>query len=374
MKTRIRSCIILCFLLLLPLPVLAIEVSQEQEMVEEMDFYEIEQVLDDFFAEENVDFETLVMDFISGDTMDFKDFLGRCLSLAADEMGQWRNEIAAILILAISAAIFSVLSDVFDKHGIADISFLVMYLLFCMLILRSFDRMSQTACEVVLNVCEFMKALLPAYFLSITVTGASSTASVFYPFILGVIEIVVTGIQQIILPMIEVYLLLSMMNCVGKEEFITKLVELLGNGIQWLLKTFLAVVCGFQLIQGMITPMVDSFKNTTLSKTVSAIPGFGNTAGAVADMFVGSALLVKNGIGVAAMIILIFICAAPLIELGVCTFLYKVIAAFIQPVSDKRMTACVDSASKASALLLRTCTITMMMFMLSIGIIGMAVK
>ena len=374
MKTRIRSYIILCFLLLLPLPVLAIEVSQEQEMVEEMDFYEIEQVLDDFFAEENVDFETLVMDFISGDTMDFKDFLGRCLSLAADEMGQWRNEIAAILILAISAAIFSVLSDVFDKHGIADISFLVMYLLFCMLILRSFDRMSQTACEVVLNVCEFMKALLPAYFLSITVTGASSTASVFYPFILGVIEIVVTGIQQIILPMIEVYLLLSMMNCVGKEEFITKLVELLGNGIQWLLKTFLAVVCGFQLIQGMITPMVDSFKNTTLSKTVSAIPGFGNTAGAVADMFVGSALLVKNGIGVAAMIILIFICAAPLIELGVCTFLYKVIAAFIQPVSDKRMTACVDSASKASALLLRTCTITMMMFMLSIGIIGMAVK
>lgn len=374
MKTRIRSYIILCFLLLLPLPVLAIEVSQGQEIVEEMDFYEIEQVLDDFFAEENVDFETLVMDFISGDTMDFKDFLGRCLSLAADEMGQWRNEIAAILILAISAAIFSVLSDVFDKHGIADISFLVMYLLFCMLILRSFDRMSQTACEVVLNVCEFMKALLPAYFLSITVTGASSTASVFYPFILGVIEIVVTGIQQIILPMIEVYLLLSMMNCVGKEEFITKLVELLGNGIQWLLKTFLAVVCGFQLIQGMITPMVDSFKNTTLSKTVSAIPGFGNTAGAVADMFVGSALLVKNGIGVAAMIILIFICAAPLIELGVCTFLYKVIAAFIQPVSDKRMTACVDSASKASALLLRTCTITMMMFMLSIGIIGMAVK
>lgn len=374
MKVRMRICIVLCVLLLLPLPILATEVSQEQEMVEEMDFCEIEQVLDEFFAEDNIDFESLIMDFISGETMDVKEFAGNCLSLAVDETKQSQKEIAAILILAISAAIFSVLSDVFDKHGIADISFLVIYLLFCMLILRTFDRMSQTACDVVLNICEFMRALLPAYFLSVTVTGASSTASVFYPFILGVIEIVIVGIQQIILPMIEVYLLLAMMNSVEKEEFITKLVELLQSAIQWLLKTFLAVVCGFQFIQGMITPMVDSFKNTAFSKTVSAIPGFGNTAGAVGDMFVGSALLVKNGIGVAAMVILIIICVAPLIKLGVCTFLYKMIAAFIQPVSDKRMTACVDSASKASSLLLRTCIITVVMFMLSIGIVGMAVK
>lgn len=374
MKKKWCGLLCLCFLLFLPIPVWGAEVSGEQEMLEEMDFYEIEQVLDEFFAEENVDFETLVMDFMSGDTMDFKEFAGQCLSLAAGEFKQSQNEVAAILILAISAAIFSVLSDVFDKHGIADISFLVIYLLFCMLILRSFDRMSQTACDVVLHVCEFMKALLPAYFLSVTVTGASSTASVFYPFILGVIEIVVMGIQQIILPMIEVYMLLAMMNSVQKEEFITKLVELLENGVHWLLKTFLAVVCGFQLIQGMITPMVDSFKNTTFSKTVSAIPGVGNTAGAVADMFLGSALLVKNGIGVAAMVVLVFICVTPLIKLGICTFMYKLIAAFIQPVSDKRMTACVDSASKASALLLRTCIITIVLFMLSIGIVGIAVK
>lgn len=369
-----KLCLCLCFLLLLPLPVLAGEVSEEQAMLEDMDFYEIEQVLDEFFTEENVDFEAIVMEFMSGDTMDMKDLAERCISLVAEEINQSRTEIAAILILAVSAAIFSVLSGAFDKHGIADISFLVIYLLFCMLILRSFDRMSQTAFDVVLNVCDFMKALLPAYFLSVTVSGASSTASVFYPFILGVIEIVITGMKQIVLPMIEVYLLLAMMNCVGKEDFINKLVELLESSIKWLLKTFLAVVCGFQLIQGMITPMVDSFKNTTFSKTVSAIPGVGNTAGAVADMFVGSALLVKNGIGVAAMVILIFICVAPLIKLGVCTFLYKLITAFIQPVSDKRMTSCVDCASKASALLLRTSVITIVMFMLSIGIVGLAVK
>ena len=64
--------------------------------------------------------------------------------------------------------------------------------------------------------------------------------------------------------------------------------------IKFLLKGFLSVLLGVQLIQSMILPAVDSMKNTVLQKGMSAIPGIGSGLNSAMTMVIGSAVVIKK--------------------------------------------------------------------------------
>lgn len=64
------------------------------------------------------------------------------------------------------------------------------------------------------------------------------------------------------------------------------------------LKAVLFLITGLSLIQSMIVPVVDSFKNTAIHKVVSVIPGIGGLTGGVTELLLGAAVLVKNSFGV----------------------------------------------------------------------------
>ena len=74
------------------------------------------------------------------------------------------------------------------------------------------------------------------------------------------------------------------------------------------------------------------------------IPGVGAGAGAISQMVMGSGILIKNTAGAAAVLVLLFMAAVPVIKLLVLMFLYYMAAAVMQPVCDKRLVACMTGA------------------------------
>ena len=71
------------------------------------------------------------------------------------------------------------------------------------------------------------------------------------------------------------------------------------------------------MIQGLILPAVDGLKNTAVSRTVSAIPGIGNLFGSVTDTVLGSAVLLKNAVGVCGMIAVLMLLSGTGVPSGV---------------------------------------------------------
>ena len=78
----------------------------------------------------------------------------------------------------------------------------------------------------------------------------------------------------------------------------------------------------------------------------------------------------KNGIGVAGAIICILICAIPALQILAMTFLYKLVAALIQPVSDKRIVGCISAVGEGSRMLLKIVFMTGVLFLLTIAIVA----
>ena len=160
--------------------------------------------------------------------------------------------------------------------------------------------------------------------------------------VLLLIYLVELVILNFLIPFVQVYIVVKVMNNLSEEDYLSKFAELCETVIAWTLKTLLAGVTGVNIIQGLLSPAIDSLKRSVVGRSAEAIPVVGDAIGGVTEVMLGTAVLIKNGIGVAGALVCIGICLVPMIQMAVVTLLYKLIAAMIQPVSDKRIVGCIS--------------------------------
>ena len=98
------------------------------------------------------------------------------------------------------------------------------------------------------------------------------------------------------------------------------------------------------------------------------IPGIGDAGSSVTDMVLGSAMLIKNGIGAAALVVLLLLCLIPLAKLGIMMAAYYLLAAVLQPISDERITGCLAGVGCGMKLLFQTICMVLVLFLLTVAL------
>ena len=379
----IRLCIFIVILgcFFSPRTVYATEIRDKDEQAElqkeaeetiwkEFEFSEIEDLLDDIFPEKKTDFQDLIKKMLSGQTEPSLQVIGEMIS---DQFFyEWKSSKAGmvhILLIVIVAAVFTNFSNVFQNQQISEISFYVLYLLLITIGLNSFRILIVSASENLERLIGFMKVLGPVFFLAVAFAAGSSTSILFYNLVLLLIYLVELVILNFLIPFVQVYIVVKVMNNLSEEDYLSKFAELCETVIAWTLKTLLAGVTGVNIIQGLLSPAIDSLKRSVVGRSAEAIPVVGDAIGGVTEVMLGTAVLIKNGIGVAGALVCIGICLVPIIQMAVVTLLYKLIAAMIQPVSDKRIVGCISSIADGSQMLLRIIFTTGVLFLLTIAVV-----
>lgn len=357
-----------------------IEVGQEnkQEEMEEdilgrIDFSAIDSNIGDVQDQMGVGFKDIVEKLMKGELSLSKEVIGNLLlQPITSEWAEYRKEFSYLIMLVLISAIFYNFSSVFKNTQIGEISFFIVYLLLFTQLLLRFGALTGIVTQALESIISFMKTLIPAYFLTVACSTGTTTALLFY----NITFVVITGVQWILLylviPAIHIYLVLSLVNHLSKEEFLSRMTQLIKKGIDWILKTMLGAVIGIHVVQGLIAPAIDEVKSMAVTKTASAIPGVGNAINAVTEVLLASAVLIKNSVGVAALICLLFLCAAPVVKLAFHSFLYKVITAILQPVSQKQMLECLNNMGESIGMLLKVLSMTVVLFFVTIAIIAVS--
>ena len=314
------------------------ETARAEEMLEEeLDFDAINETLEEIFPEEKMDFGETVRSIVTGDLSVSVDLLGQLLSDQLFYALQVNREsLVHMLLIAVIAAMFTNFADVFQARQISEISFYVLYILMIALCLGAFQSAAAWVEDGIRLLTAFMKALCPVYFIAVSLAKGSMTAAAFYNLALLVILLVEVFMVNFLLPALHVYMMIKVLNYLSQEEYLSRFTELIETVVSWTLKTLLALVIGLNTIQGLIAPAVDSVKRSALTRGVEAIPGVGDAIGGTAEVILGTAVVVKNGIGIAGAIICFALCAVPLVQAGIMVLMYKLAAAVLQPVSDKK--------------------------------------
>ena len=337
--------------------------SREEEALEELDLKDVETAVDQLL-EEKQSMRGIIREILtSGQAFSAEQWKAVIQQGVWDAMGIQKETCVHILVLVLLSAVFYHLSGVFQNNQIGDISFYMIYLLLFLLLLQAFDQMAGQMESLLEGVAVFMKALLPAYYIALTGACGVATATAFYQMILILIFLTEKILLLFILPAIRMYLVLELINFLTKEEF-------LSNGILWALKSMVGVIVGIQLIQRLISPAVDTLKRSLIGRTAGALPGVGNLFSGITEVVLGSAVLIKNCLGAAAIVILLLAGAAPLCRMGISALVYQFLAALVQPVTDKRMVGCIHTMGESLGMLVRMLLTMEILFLLTIAILA----
>ena len=281
-----------------------------------------------------------------------------------------KDLIREILLIAFTAAIFKNLSDSFFQQSTANSAFYITYVILCGVMVHSFFYLNKTVTQLVTLMADYMKGMIMAYSLAVVSTSGITTSTTVYEFYLLLIYAMTTLTNVVLLPMIKILFVLKIINHISKEEHFSRLCKTLEGVIKFLLKGFLSVLLGVQLIQSMILPAVDSMKNTVLQKGMSAIPGIGSGLNSAMTMVIGSAVVIKNSIGAVGILVLIMIIIPPVIEIAVVVLTYLLAGIMIQPISDKRITGAMDAVIQSGKLMLSMIFTMALLFILSVALIA----
>ncbi len=361
--------IIFCiFLLYGKITVYATETDENEDIEEELgnyDFDGIQNVLEN----EDIDFKDMVKRLATGQSEGvFSELVKGIFSKLFGDISYNKSVVIKIIVIAIISSLFTNMSIVLKKTEMSQTGFYVTYMLLITVLMGGFVVVSGVASDTLKAVIAFMDVLVPAFFLSIGLSSGSVSAIGFSQIILAAINIIDKLILNIIIPMVNVYVVILLVNYLVEEDYFSKFADVIKTLINWILKGVMTILLGANIIQGMILPSVDGAKSGIVNKIINIIPG-GTAITGVEGIVTTTSAVIKNAIGGAGLIAIVVICVFPMAKMLIYTIMYKVTGAIIQPISDKRIGEGVDAVSEGIGLLYKIILTITLLFFITIAIV-----
>ncbi|MFR8073280.1 MAG: stage III sporulation protein AE [Lachnospiraceae bacterium] len=345
------------------------------ELPDYLELSDLEEKLRGMTDFSDLSFSDLVLELLQGKLPSgISGLWGEVWRLLFSYLGGQKQLAVQILLIALFSAVCTNFIRVFENSQIADISFYMMYLLIGTLLIGAFAEMQALTVNTLKSLFQFVTLLLPAYVVTIVFSAGSVSALGFYELTLLSVHILQLLFIKMVLPLIQIYVVFLFFNQLTQEDLFSQASEFLKTLLEWILKTTTAILVGLQTIQCLVAPAVDTLKNSTAHRIVKALPGVGGLMDSAAETIAGSALVIKNAVGVAGMIVVLLICLLPFLKLGLSVLLFRLLCAMLQPISEKRMVDCIRSFSDGVMLLMKTMLAGLAVFLVSLAMITASVR
>ncbi|MEK3730878.1 MULTISPECIES: stage III sporulation protein AE [Paenibacillus] len=277
--------------------------------------------------------------------------------------------LVSIVMLSIMSMILEQLQSAFEKNTVSRVAYAICYMVVLILAVNSFSVAIGYAKGAISSMVDFMLAMLPLLFALMASMGNVVTVSVAHPLVIFMVHTVGTLISTIVFPLLFFSAMLHLVSSLSDKYKLTQLGNLLrgvGMGVLGVLLTVFLGVISVQGISGSITDGV--VIRAAKYVTGNFVPVVGKMFADATDTVISASLLVKNSIGLAGVIIILFLCAFPAIKILILALIYNVSAAIMQPLGDTPIVTCLQTIGKTMLYVFAALAAVSMMFFLAITI------
>ena len=255
--------------------------------------------------------------------------------------------IRQLLIIAIIGALMSVLTESFTHKSAGETGFYVTFLMTAAVAVSSFYIAVGVLTRLISTVTGIMDVSLPIMIGLMTMGGNFVGAAGFNSILFFALQFLARFITMAFVPLILAATALDIASKLSADGAkLDKLSELTRKISDWTLKGILALFAFLLTLQRFTAPIVSNVAIRTSRNIVGAVPVVGNAFTAAMDTVVSFSQAARGGVLVALVLVLCAVIAGPLIKIFVLGFIYRLVAAFIQPVADARLVALMDSIGK----------------------------
>ncbi len=346
--------------------------QEPQDMMEDLDFSEIGDFLKGTEETKDISFFELVKGIMKGEELPYEKIGDWAKDVLSGSFAENKVFFLEIIVLSLAFSILKNFAKSFSNSYISEVSFLIVYCFFMVLLLQSFFKLNDVVTGTVENMLGFMQVFLPTYCMAISFTLNINSSAAVYSLIFAMIYLVEWLLRYFLLPLIKIYVLVEFLNHLTEEERFKRLAELIYDGVAMILKVSASFILGINIIQGMVAPAMDMLSGNSIAKTVQMLPGIGNVLSGTGQIFISSGIVIKNCVGAAALVILVMLCAVPFLKMSVMALLYKLLSAVLEPVADKRIAGGMSGIAGGAMLYLKVISTCMMLFFLTIALCSAA--
>lgn len=321
----------------------------------------------------NIDFNfsNTVKDILFGNGIDFniKNIINYILKAIFEEIFLNSKIIKNVVLIAFLSAFFKALTENFKNQGVAEIGFYTTYMVVSMLLISSFNVVVDILYNTIDNTSNIINGIMPMLAGLMLMSGASSSATIFSSFVLTSLSLLSFFLKNIFIPFLSGVVILNVINYITPKEVLNKLIDFLKWIIKFSLRS-LALGLGFIIsIQRIGAPILNSTINKTAKTFISFVPVVGDVMTGTVDSIMYFVGLLKSGIGIGVLIAILICFAIPTIKLISLICLYKITAILIEPISDNRITSCVDIMGEYTKLVLSSLIVFLVLLIFFVSII-----
>jgi len=281
--------------------------------------------------------------------------------------------LVSIVMLSIMSLILETLQTAFERNNVSKIAYSLCYMIVMVIAINSFSVAIGYAKGAIDNMIDFMMAMVPLLFSLLASMGNIVTVSVTHPLIVFMIHTVGTVVRTTVFPLLFFSAVLHIVSSLSDKYKLTQMANLLQRISVGLLGILLTIFLGVISVQGITSSVTDGVTIRT-AKFISGsfIPVVGKMFADATDTVISASLLVKNSIGLAGVIIILFLCAFPAIKILTLALIYQVAAAVMQPLGDTPIVTCLQTIGKSMIYAFAAMAVVGLMFFLAITILLMA--
>lgn len=361
--------------------VYAVDTTGEDEITQQqMESNEIKGIEDQLKEHSNQDIgeiipgydpEKIIQDVAKGKfSFDLKGIFSRVLSYLFHEIYLNIGILIRLIILIILCALLKNLQTSFLSESVGEIAFYTCYIVIVSILIVSFKTVLDLGTGILDSMVGFMHATIPLLITLLVSGGNMTSAGVFQPILVMIVEVSATIIKSVFLPFIFLSAILNIVDNVSEKVQISKLAGFLkqisGWGLGFILTVFIAIVT----VQGSLGAVVDGVTSKTAKFAIGAfIPVVGKYLADAADTVIGCTLLIKNAAGIVVMLGIIAICIVPILKILALVALYRITCVIVEPICEKRITNCINEMANSLTYVLGIIASVVFMFLISITVI-----
>lgn len=361
MKRLLLTAVLL--ILVMPAPAWAAAEEEPAELdaaglAEEIDVSMLEQQLadmDQWLAEQDtqLNLSDLWQRLLSGE----QEFNWQLIreTLGAVFFGQLRSSaslLGQLLLLSLMAVLLTLLKNSFGGAEIAQIGRWVVYLLLLGLAVMAFMPCLSKAKETVEMLKNMVCALLPLLVPLLASLGGITTVSLLDPALLFALSLLLDLMGSLIFPLICFSAVLNLCGSLSPRISLAKMAGLFKNIAMGVMGIMVSLFIAFLGFSGMAAATTDGLAvKAVKSATGTFIPIVGRSLADAFDSVLGTALILKNTIGLIGVIGIIIICALPAVYILLQALMFKIAGAVIQPLGEEKLAEAVSGMGNSLIML-----------------------
>lgn len=298
--------------------------------------------------------EAFVRALASGDTISGEDAVARILEMFFDSLsGLGLLMLSIMLPVILSSLLMHMLCA--QRDSLCSLARSVCFVLILIpVMLLVFSELEHTR-RTITGMTQRMDKLLPVLLTLLTALGGSASSAFLHPMVVAASGSMVFLAREVTLRLVMCTCAVTAVNHLSDRAHLSRMAQLLRSGVCWLLGVSFTVFLGAMSLQGVCSASIDGVMLRAAKYAVdNFVPVVGGMFSDTMDTLVGCTLIVKNALGVAAVLVLIGAVLAPMMRTFAVVAVMKLSAALLEPVADADIVRAIGDFSRTIVLFLIT--------------------